>query len=326
MADVLNYPRGGGKTAKMYEVIGIAEAKRLGIISDRLAHDIRMSKAGFLFRIENGKEYKVVASWYDDNDLSKELSKEFMRDRPNILDGHFPSDTYIVNIHEEWVHVDGQSMPLTDFLLKNSDSICLPNGVLALPNKILYHCTRMMSRMGSTGMRLNSHERTKPERKTLREAINGFYKVNRIQPKESESKMLVHKTKEGKHILIGQMDDDHLFNYVNLVIKASLEIKGISTDSMTPFQRVMLGMPEVRQEDSAEQVRLHIVKLYPYFTEMILRDHPKLSKVSKMLQSLMERKDAVPSKLLPKNIIGPGAQETQIDEIEELVEVEVIED
>ena len=211
MADVLNYPRGGGKTAKMYEVIGIAEAKRLGIISDRLAHDIRMSKAGFLFRIENGKEYK-------------------------------------------------------------------------------------------------------------------FYKVNRIQPKESESKMLVHKTKEGKHILIGQMDDDHLFNYVNLVIKASLEIKGISTDSMTPFQRVMLGMPEVRQEDSAEQVRLHIVKLYPYFTEMILRDHPKLSKVSKMLQSLMERKDAVPSKLLPKNIIGPGAQETQIDEIEELVEVEVIED
>lgn len=238
-------------------------------------------------------------------------------------DGYITSS--IVNIHEEWVYIKGEHMPLTDYLLKYP-YYYRDGDVIALPDKIMNQCTKARRTMGSTGMQFETHERSAAEKKALIEAVRSFAKVNKIQPKESESKMLVHKTKEGKHILIGQMDDEHLFNYVKLVIKASLEIKGISTDSMTPFQRVMLGMPEVRQEDSAEQVRLHIIKLYPYFTEMILRDHPKLTKVSKMLQDLMERKDAVPNKLLPKNIIGPGAQETQIDEIEKLVEVEVMED
>ena len=42
--------------------------------------------------------------------------------------------------------------------------------------------------------------------------------------------------------LIGQMEDDHLFNYVKLVLKASLEIKGISTGSESSIGYVTISL------------------------------------------------------------------------------------
>jgi hypothetical protein len=85
-----------------------------------------------------------------------------------------------------------------------------------------------------------------------------------------------HRTKDGTTMLIAQMDDQHLINMINSMLRKVQEAQRASQnmDKATAFQRRLYNLPEVTEEEVADVTRAVIQGLYPYLAEAYLRDLP----------------------------------------------------
>jgi hypothetical protein len=119
----------------------------------------------------------------------------------------------------------------------------------------------------------------------------------------------MHVTKEGDRMLIAQMTDEHLVNFINLVLKQAKVAQGAKTDELTDYHRILYNLPVVDERSIAEVTREALQKLYPYLAEAYLRgiDTPR-----ELLQEVMGRDKAVP------NFRGLAQLPSVIDEDDEL--------
>lgn len=87
-----------------------------------------------------------------------------------------------------------------------------------------------------------------------------------------------HTTRDGQTMLIAQMENSHLMNYINMRLRKMLEVKEsariIPTDNYT---RRLYGLRAVTEEEAADVNRMALMALYPYLAEAYLRglDEPR---------------------------------------------------
>ena len=83
-----------------------------------------------------------------------------------------------------------------------------------------------------------------------------------------------HTTREGAKLLIAQMSDQHLRNYVNLCftgIRRAKEICQTGKDA-SEYERALYDLPKIDDYEAGEAVREAIRSIYPYLAEAFLRD------------------------------------------------------
>lgn len=100
-----------------------------------------------------------------------------------------------------------------------------------------------------------------------------------------------HTTKDKKTMLIAQMDDQHLTNMIALILRQVGEIRGLTNDHLSDYERTLYDIPKVSEEEVAMATRLALQKLYPYLAEAYLRG---LEGPRKMLVETLGREAAVP--------------------------------
>jgi hypothetical protein len=81
-----------------------------------------------------------------------------------------------------------------------------------------------------------------------------------------------HTQRDGKTLLIAQMDDDHLNNMIQLVLRKIEEVQSLREPAQVdPYEQRLYGLKTITPEDAADAVRELIQKLYPYLAEAYLR-------------------------------------------------------
>ena len=100
-----------------------------------------------------------------------------------------------------------------------------------------------------------------------------------------------HRTKDGKEMLICQMDDKHLGNTINLFLNKLGEAKRLLTleISENKFKSALRGRSSKDLTKAAERAIREITeKLYPYLAESMLRG----IYYTERMQAIFERKGA----------------------------------
>jgi len=82
-----------------------------------------------------------------------------------------------------------------------------------------------------------------------------------------------HYTKEGHEILIADMEDSHLNNFIQLQFKKISDMKTIANAEveLDVFQKTLYGFEDIDIETVAEKTRMIIEDMYPYLAEAFLR-------------------------------------------------------
>lgn len=83
-----------------------------------------------------------------------------------------------------------------------------------------------------------------------------------------------HITRDGDNLLIAQMSDTHLRNFLNLLfdqIRQAKEI-GQANTKASEFDRALYNLPEINETEAGQMVRQVLKQMYPYLTEAFLRD------------------------------------------------------
>lgn len=101
-----------------------------------------------------------------------------------------------------------------------------------------------------------------------------------------------HITREGKRLLIAQMDDEHLNNFVSLILSKVKVVQNTGGENVTEFHRVLYNLPKIDESARAESTREALQRLYPYLAEAYLRG---LEGPRKLLIDVLGREEAVPN-------------------------------
>lgn len=104
-----------------------------------------------------------------------------------------------------------------------------------------------------------------------------------------------HVTKDGKRMLVSQMDTDHLLNLINLRLKKANEVFVASKQSVDPYKARLYGIRGVDPEQAAALVEDMLARTAPYFIEAFFR-YDELSKheevmthIRELMQSVLQR-------------------------------------
>lgn len=104
-----------------------------------------------------------------------------------------------------------------------------------------------------------------------------------------------HVTREGKTMLIAQMDDKHLHNYLKLMLGKVNGVQSIRQgEEITDYHRKLYDLPKVDDESVADMVREALTRLYPYIAEAFLRGGDQFNDIRDLLQQILGRSEAVP--------------------------------
>lgn len=120
----------------------------------------------------------------------------------------------------------------------------------------------------------------------------------------------IHHTKEGKTMLIAQMSDSHLVNYINLVLTKVEEAQDAmhqDTDA-TEYQKRLYGIQSITEEDAADITREALHKLYPYLAEALIRPDVAVI-VQARLIGVIGRSSALPSGVVARPALPSRTQD-----------------
>lgn len=81
----------------------------------------------------------------------------------------------------------------------------------------------------------------------------------------------VHRDRDGVEKPIAMMEDDHLVNYVNLMLSRAMAIKDAGGMQFSRTEQALYGLPQIDDEEIGHKIRSIIQKLYPYLSECYLR-------------------------------------------------------
>ncbi|MHA2086557.1 MAG: hypothetical protein ACXABD_22685 [Candidatus Thorarchaeota archaeon] len=96
-----------------------------------------------------------------------------------------------------------------------------------------------------------------------------------------------HIKRDGSTVLVAQLSDDHLNNFINLVLKQVMVAQGAKQEGVTEYHRRLYNLPTI-----ADLTREALTRLYPYLSEAYLRG---LEGPRKLLIKVLGREDAVPN-------------------------------
>lgn len=112
-----------------------------------------------------------------------------------------------------------------------------------------------------------------------------------------------HRTLEGEKIPIACMDNGHLINFINMILR---KIKKINTSEAKPKlstrEKILYDAFEVDEEDLAEAEKIAWERLFPYLAEALLRVSTQQIDVKAFTPSISEciqRKGAISLTPLP---------------------------
>ena len=104
----------------------------------------------------------------------------------------------------------------------------------------------------------------------------------------------VHVTKEGKRMLIAEMDDDHLLNTIHLFVKAMNEVYLASRGVSNKYQSKLYGVEVLDPEQAAIMINDFLSQAAPYFFEAFFRSSTlvrmeKHETIINLMRSFLER-------------------------------------
>ena len=131
--------------------------------------------------------------------------------------------------------------------------------------------------------------------------------------------LATHRTKDGNKMLVAEMTDEHLLNTIHLVLDSALRTKGSGdpASAMSDFQASMYGIERVDSKKAGELVRAAVERLYPYLSELFLRQFTitdedyatKVDKAHEKLVSLLGRHES----LAPKPMIPAFSEPPEVN-------------
>jgi hypothetical protein len=101
-----------------------------------------------------------------------------------------------------------------------------------------------------------------------------------------------HIKRDGSTVLVAQLSDDHLNNFINLVLKQVMVAQGAKQEGVTEYHRRLYNLPTIDEGTIADLTREALTRLYPYLSEAYLRG---LEGPRKLLIKVLGREDAVPN-------------------------------
>ena len=80
-----------------------------------------------------------------------------------------------------------------------------------------------------------------------------------------------HTTREGKTMLIAQMDDTHLLNTIRLKVSRMADMLELASIEQDEYTTALYGLRAIDLTTVAVHVRTAIIYLYPYLAELGFR-------------------------------------------------------
>lgn len=112
----------------------------------------------------------------------------------------------------------------------------------------------------------------------------------------------LHTTQEGKTMLVGQMDTNHLLNLIRMRLRKCNEIYVASKQVGSAYKTRLYGLQSVSPELAAEQINRELAALSPYVLEAFFRcqeigSMEQMRDIWELMQSFMERDGQLPADL-----------------------------
>ena len=114
----------------------------------------------------------------------------------------------------------------------------------------------------------------------------------------SEHNSLTHTDREGNTMLIGEMEDGHLINMINLLSRAIERVrKSATVVPLDEYQAALYGRKAIDAKTAGELARSIIVKAEPYVMEATLRG----LQIQETVQDMLGRTTRIGEDELPSN-------------------------
>jgi len=104
----------------------------------------------------------------------------------------------------------------------------------------------------------------------------------------------VHTTRSGQQVPLSQMENSHLENFINLIVRNMNEAKQSSMleveSEEDAFYRELNGITKVSKKDAVEVISALMEVLEPYLAEVVIRGNSEyVSEISKSLEAVLGR-------------------------------------
>jgi len=113
----------------------------------------------------------------------------------------------------------------------------------------------------------------------------------------------MHETANGRQLPIAAMDDQHIENFINLMLTKMASIKDQALyevgESGDLFHRELNGVQQMDKSTAINIISNIMYKLEPYFTELVIRGNARyITNISEKLDSILKRKTVTGKHLL----------------------------
>lgn len=113
----------------------------------------------------------------------------------------------------------------------------------------------------------------------------------------------MHEDARGRVIPIAAMENRHIENFINLVLKKMVEIKESALyevgETQDMFYRELNGVQKMSKKDAINAISALMYKLEPYFTELVIRgNNSYILNISDKLETILGRKRITGTNLL----------------------------
>lgn len=129
-----------------------------------------------------------------------------------------------------------------------------------------------------------------------------------------------HTDAKGNTLLIAQMDDEHLANFIKLICRQIVNRRKIaqSSELVDEYQRQLYGVDRMDADEAARQNKQAFKLLYPYLAETFVRN---LHDVRPVVIDALGRKTSIQDALvLPDGLdkaLGGGTVARVVDDLDD---------
>lgn len=125
-------------------------------------------------------------------------------------------------------------------------------------------------------------------------AEHELYEANVDKSRHGKGYKRMHTAKGGRNIPIAAMDNQHIENYINLMVEKMQSIKSSALyevgESGSLFEMELNGVQQIDKGTAIQIISSIMYKLEPYFTELVIRGNSAyIMNISEKLDRILGR-------------------------------------
>ena len=129
----------------------------------------------------------------------------------------------------------------------------------------------------------------------LANEVDNFLESDNKRSRSSKGYVRMHETKNGRNLPIHAMDNQHIENFINLMVEKMISIKSQALyevgESGDMFELELNGVQKMDKTTALNIISSIMYKLEPYLTELVIRgNNAYIINISERLESILGRK------------------------------------